>query len=239
MADDPFPRPAVAEAAATGGGRWVRPLVVVTLVVTAVVAWQLGLFDLLTIANMRRFATHTGRWGPVLFVVFFAVGEILAVPSVIFVVVAGLVWPLHIALPTAYVGAMTACGTVFAFGRVLLAGGWGASIRARLPESAKRYDRALAHRGIRTVAVLRFFTFMSPIMHYVLAASRVRFGPMMIGSAIGLAPGITALVIGGEQAMNHWNVVQPYLLGAVALFVVVRIVQRLRRRAGATPPPTT
>lgn len=209
--------------------KWVRPVAIASVAVVALVAWQLGLFDLLTLDYMRGLAEKAGPWGPVLFVLLFGLGEILAVPSVIFVVVAGLVWPLHIALPTAYVGAMFACATVFGFGRFLLAGGWGDAIRSRLPKDVEKYDLALANRGVRTVAVLRFFTFMSPLMHYVLAASRVRFVPMMIGSAIGLAPGISALVIGGEQAMHYWDVLSPYLLGVVVLFVLFRVVQRLRK----------
>lgn len=215
--------------------RWLRPVVVLAVLALAVTAWQVGLLDLLTLENMRAFAEGAGPWGPVIFVALFALGEIIAVPSVIFVVVAGLVWPLHVALPTAYVGAMSACATVFTLGRLLLAGGWGEAIRARLPEGVKRYDIALANRGVRTVTVIRFFTFMSPIMHYVLAASRVRFGPMMLGSAIGLAPGITALVIGGEQAMHHWEIVEPYVIGVVAAFILFRVVQHLRKRAGVEP----
>jgi len=214
--------------------RWVRPAAIVSVALVALVSWRLGLFDMLTLDNVRAFAEDAGPWGPVLFVLVFGLGEILAVPSVIFVVVAGLVWPLSVALPTAYVGAMVACATVFAFGRFLLAGGWGEAIRSRLPKDMERYDLALANRGVRTVAVLRFFTFMSPLMHYVLAASRVRFVPMMIGSAIGLAPGISALVIGGEQAMHYWDVLEPYILGAIVVFVLVRLVQHLRRRKGET-----
>ena len=65
-------------------------------------------------------------------------------------------------------------------------------------------------------------------------ADRGNFGRMgfimaAVGSAIGLAPGISALVIGGEQAMHYWDVLSPYLLGVVVLFVLFRVVQRLRK----------
>lgn len=220
----------------------VRLGLLAVIALAALTAWQGGLFDLITRDNLERFADQAGWWGPIVFVGLFAVGELLHVPSVIFVVVAGMVWPLSIALPTAYAGAMAASALVFVVGRVIVKGPLGEMIRKRLPESLLKYDDALAERGIRTVAVLRFLTFMSPLMHWVLAASKVSFRDMMIGTAVGLLPGISALVIGGDQAVAHWEAIEPYALGVVVALVVVQLARkawsrRAARRSAAVAGP--
>ena len=202
----------------------------------AVVAWRQGLLDAITVESLRGWARGAGWWGPFAFIALFALGEVLHVPSVIFVVVAGIVWPLWIALPTAYLGAMAASAAVFLFARYVVGEGVRRLVHDKLPPELRRYDDALEDKGIRTVAVIRFFTFMAPLMHWVLATSNVRFGTMMLGTALGLLPAITALVLLGEQAIAHWERVRPFFYGAVALFVVVQTVRILRRRRGAKAP---
>lgn len=214
-------------------GRWGRVLLVGAVLTAALVAWRLGVVEALTVPNLRAWAERSGWWGPVVFIGLFAVGEVLHVPSVVFVVVAGIVWPIWIALPTAYLGAMAASATVFLFARYLVGAGLRRFVHEKLPVELRRYDDALEARGIRTVATIRFFTFMAPLMHWVLATSRVRFVPMMIGTAIGLLPAITALVFLGEQAIEHWERARPFVYAAIALFVVVQLVRWLRRRRAA------
>lgn len=214
-------------------------LLLAVLATAALVAWRMGLLDVITVDALRGWARRAGWWGPFAFVALFALGEVLHVPSVIFVVVAGIVWPLWIALPVSYAGAMAASATVFLFARYVVGDGVRKLVHDKLPPELRRYDDALVERGARTVAVIRFFTFMSPLMHWVLATSKVRFGAMMVGTAVGLAPAVTVLVLLGEQAIDHWERMRPFFYGAIAVFVVVQAVRvvRRRRRSPVAPPP--
>lgn len=214
--------------------RWIKFVAIGALAAVVIGTWQSGLADGLDRDTLQRWAIEAGWWGPLAFIGLFAVGEVLHVPSVIFVVVAGVVWPTAIALPTAYAGGMVASALVFVVARYLVSGTVQNAVRARMPEELKRYDEALEHKGIRTVAAIRFFTFMSPLMHWVLATSRVRFGDMMIGTAIGLVPGITALVIAGDAAVRYWDIARPWVLGGVALLIVVRVAMGIRKRRQTT-----
>lgn len=216
-----------------GRERWIKIAVVVALVAAIVLVWRAGLVDYLTRERMRGWASWAGWWGPFAFVGLFAIGEVLHVPSVIFVVVASMVWSLPIALVTAYTGAMAASAVVFVVARYLVSGALQDAIRKRMPAEVKRYDDALETRGVRTVALIRLLTFMSPVMHWVLATSRVRFGDMMAGTAIGVLPGIVALVIVGEAAVSHWDAAQPWVLGAVVVLVAVRVVTQRRKKRRA------
>jgi uncharacterized membrane protein YdjX (TVP38/TMEM64 family) len=222
----------------TPGSRRVRLGVAALVIAAGVAAYRFGLLDELTIDNLRTWAKGAGWWGPPVFVLLFAIGEILHVPSVIFVVVASIVWPLAVALPTAYLGAMTASAVVFLFARFVVGEGVRKLVHDKMPPEFRRYDDALEERGFRTVALIRLVTFMAPLMHWVLATSRVRFGTMMAGTAVGLLPGISALVVLGERAVHHWEVAQPYVYGAVATIVVVqalRVVRRRRAQAASAP----
>jgi len=211
-------------------------LLLVALATAVLVVWRMGVLDAITVDRLRGWARGAGWWGPFAFVALFALGEVLHVPSVIFVVVAGIVWPLWVALPTAYLGAMAASATVFLFARYVVGEGVRKLVHEKLPPELKRYDEALGQHGVRTVAAIRFFTFMAPLMHWVLATSNVRFSTMMVGTALGLLPGITALVLLGDQALVHWERVRPFFYGAVALFVVVQIVRAIRRRRQPSTP---
>ncbi len=214
----------------SGRNHWIKIAAGVTLVAAIAFVWWSGALDDLTSEVMQGWAVRAGWWGPFAFAGVFALGEVLHIPSVIFVVVAGVVWPWTIALPTAYLGAMLASALVFVVARYLVSGRLQEAIVARLPAEVKRYDEALETKGIRTVAVIRFLTFMSPLMHWVLATSRVKFGDMMVGSAIGLFPGITALVLLGDSAVRYWETAKPYILGGVALLIVARIIMGVRKR---------
>ncbi len=220
--------------------RLLKIVAAVVLVGTIAAVWQSGLLDGLDRARLSGWAERAGWWGPLAFVALFALGELLHVPSVIFVVVAGIVWPWTVALPTAFVGAMVASAVVFVVARYLVSGTVQDLIQQRMPPAMKRYEQALVDRGIRTVAIIRLLTFMAPLMHWLLATSRVRFGDMMVGTALGLLPGVTVLVLAGDAAIDHWETARPYVLSGAVLFVLVRVVSRARnRRAEATPAATT
>jgi phospholipase D1/2 len=212
-------------------GRWTKVALAVTLVLAVVVIWRSGIVEDLDRETLRAWAKRAGWWGPAAFVGLFAIGEVLHVPSVIFVVVSGLVWPTSIALATSYVGAMVASATVFIMARYLVSGAIRDAIVQRMPEDLKRYDESLETKGVRTVALIRLFTFMAPAMHWVLATSRVKFGDMMLGTAIGLVPGITALVLAGDAAVRYWEIARPWILGGMVALVVGRVITRRRKRS--------
>ncbi len=187
--------------------------------------WRTGYATELDRETMQGWASGAGWWGPLAFVALFAIGELLHIPSVIFVVIAGLVWPTGIALVTAYLGALLASAVVFLMARYFVSGALREVVKKRMPAVMQRYDAALVTRGIRTVALIRLVTFMAPAMHWVLATSRVRFGDMMLGTAIGLVPGITALVLGGDAAVRHWETAQPWILAAVGVLLLLRLAK--------------
>ena len=58
-------------------------------------------------------------------------------------------------------------------------------------------------------------------------------GDMMLGTAIGLVPGITALVLAGDTALRYWDTARPWILGGIALLICIRVAKGLRARHAA------
>jgi uncharacterized membrane protein YdjX (TVP38/TMEM64 family) len=189
-------------------------------------AWQLGRSGLLEEESLRAWVQAAGLWGPPLYLLAFALGELLHVPSLLFLFAAPLVWPLEVAIPLAYAGSVLAAMFVFCVARFLV-GDWA---RANLPARLRRYDERLAERGLRTVVGLRLATFMAPLMHWVLGASRVSVRDAALGTALGLLPGVVLCVVLGQQILAHWHDLRPLLAAALAIGVLARVAWEVRRR---------
>ncbi|MEM9693956.1 MAG: VTT domain-containing protein [Myxococcota bacterium] len=229
MEDEPGVEPSAPADDVVRRRRRVQIAFVVVLGLIGVILYRTGALSYLTRDNLSRWATEAGPYGPGLYIALYVGTELINVPSMLMVVVAGLIWPLHIAIPTAYAGSLAAGSIVFSIARVIIRGAFGDVLRKKMPAALEKYDEALATRGIRTVALIRFLTFLSPVMHWVLAASRVSFRDMFIGSAVGLLPGVVMLVVGGDAAFRYWDIVRPYLLVAIIIVIAVQIVRSLRK----------
>jgi len=79
--------------------------------------------------------------------------------------------------------------TSFAFSRYLAQD----LARSRIPASIKKYDERLETKGFQTVLLLRILFYTTPIVQMFLGVSRVRYGPFLAGTAIGILP--TTLIV--------------------------------------------
>ena len=168
-----------------------RPLLVRSCIVAGGVgvlaaAWGSGLLELLADRERARALLESlGGWAPVLYVLAFSLLEPFFVPGVLFVLGATAIWPFGTAYALSLAGATGAGVVGFGFAR-FLARGW---VEAHLPARFRRYDEELAgDAGFRTVVWVRLLFFVAPPAHWVLGLSRVRFGPFLVGTAIGFAP---------------------------------------------------
>lgn len=137
------------------------------------------------------------------------------------------VWPLSEAFALSWLGAVGAGCVGFFFARVL-AREW---VDANLPERFRRFDDRLATRGLVTVIVVRLVFFLAPPAHWVLGLSKVRVTAFVLGSFIGFAPGILALVLFGDGLLRAFDHAPPGLIAGVVAALVGFAVWRRRRLA--------
>jgi uncharacterized membrane protein YdjX (TVP38/TMEM64 family) len=179
--------------------------------------------------------TGSGPWGPVVFIASMWLVQPLGLPGVLWMVPAGVVWPWPVAAALSWVGNMGASSIGFGFAR--LAGrDW---VAERLPPRLRAVDSRLGERGLGPIIGLRVVTGQLAPADWVLGVSSVRWRTFLVGTALGIVPGILmAVIVGGglaqwilERGAVVW--VAAAVGGAVAL--VAWWVMR-RRLDAATPP---
>ena len=98
-------------------------------------------------------------------------------------------------------------------------------------ERIQTLDEHLAHRGFRTILVLRLVLFMAPPLNWAIGVTRVRLREYVLGSALGVVPCIavtsyaadTVVQAGSLSALLMPDTLLPAIL-AFILFVVGALV---------------
>lgn len=218
-----------------------------TIVVGLLVVAGLGIGALLLplgdwILRLIAWVRGMGAAGVLVYVAVYVAATVLMVPGVILTGGAGLIWgPLLgtlIVSPASVVGATLA----FLLGRTL-ARDW----IARRLERDRRFaaiDDAVGAEGFKIVLLLRLSPlFPFNVLNYALGLTRVRLGPFVLGSFLGMLPG-TALYVylgslvssasellhGGGPGAGSWRTVG-WVVGLAATVIATVLVTRAARRA--------
>ena len=165
-------------------GRVLRFLAGVAFLAAVCVVLFGGVSDDLDAARIREWLRASGVWGPIVFLVAFAVLQPVGVAAHVFILAASLVWHPVLAFFLSWAGTIAGGCIAFAFAR-FVGHAW---VQKRLPERLKRYDHALATAGFRTVLVLRLLFFTFGPMQLMLGVSKVRFFPFLAATALGVLP---------------------------------------------------
>lgn len=199
----------------------------VSLAAVVAGAWYLGWLDYLTIENLRGLEATLGPWAPVAFVVAFIIGELLQVPSIFWVLCAGLIWPWWYALPLSFAGAMLAATVAFLVARYIL----GDKFHEKLPKQFEGLNRGLQRSPFKAVLMIRLTTFLHPVVHWVLAASPIGLPVFLLGTALGILPGVLAIVFLGQTFVTWWDEYAWWLVAATVVLVAAFVAYK-KRSAG-------
>ena len=163
-----------------------------------------GTYALLDSAAIRAWLQQAGALGGVLFISAYCVLQPLGVRSLFFLLTAPMVWDPPTAFALSWAGTVAASIAAFGFAR-FVAREW---VQRRLPPGIRRLDERLALRGLRTVLLLRLLFYTAPTLQFALGVSRVRFGPFMAGTFLGVVPFTVLMTLLGVQ-INAWLVAHP------------------------------
>lgn len=141
----------------------------------------LGLTDMVSTEALQVWMLEAGAPGVLLFVLAFAVGNLLSVPGLVFIVASLLAYGKLAGALVALLGSLAAL--TLNFWAVRLVGGTPKPAPAG---RAQRILRRLSERPVQTVFVLRNLMMLSPPLNYALALSSIRYRDYMVGSALGL-----------------------------------------------------
>jgi uncharacterized membrane protein YdjX (TVP38/TMEM64 family) len=215
-------------------------LVAVVIAAVVMTMRHFHLTDHLTIERMRALIDGAGPLGPLVFIGIFISGFFLPGPEMLSVafggVLFGMVW--------GFVYSWIACviGTALPFLLVRYgAQEWAQrALHDRFPRLRALDDRLL-HHGVLTVALLRLVFLLAPPLNWSLGATRVRFRDYVLGTGIGILPGVGLTTFladrisetGFSRELLTLEVIGPAAVLALLIGIGVAIGGRMMRRSAA------
>lgn len=155
-------------------------------VVVSLIAWfyASGSYEEVDPQAIRVWIRNAGVWGGVLFVVAYSCLQPFGVNGLLFLLSAPLIWSPTDAFLLNWIGTVGTGVFSFLVAR-FIARDW---VQKRLPQRVRRFDDRLHTRGLVTVLLLRLVFYTTPTVQYALGVSRVKIGPLMLGTILGVAP---------------------------------------------------
>jgi uncharacterized membrane protein YdjX (TVP38/TMEM64 family) len=180
------------------------------LVAAAVVIAVVGLLRQLPLDPAARLAEARGAlealrgsvWTVPVVVAAMTVGCILCLPITLMVGTVIIALGPSLGFVCAALGTLAGAATNWVMGRVV---GRNA-MRKLLGRNQERVERQLARRGVITVAVLRKVP-IAPftIVNMAMGASGITLRDFLIGTSLGMLPGIAAFAIVGDRLIEVWR----------------------------------
>lgn len=183
--------------------------------------------------QLRTTVEEAGPWGPLLYVVGYALLVLVPSPASVLTILGGALFGLVQGVLLAWVGAVLGALGGFAVGRRLGRPAVDRLLGGRLAQA----DRVLAHHGLPAVLAVRLVPlFPFTPLNYAAGLVGVPFRHYLLGSVLGILPGATAYAAVGASGADPLGIVVG--VGGLVLLVVVggwwgrRL---LRRQAGVDP----
>jgi uncharacterized membrane protein YdjX (TVP38/TMEM64 family) len=192
---------------------WIRLVGLVAIVAAAAaVAGVVGMPDP---AQLRAAIAAAGPVAPALFVLLYAAATLAPLPKNVLAAVAGLLFGLAVGLAVVFLAALLGALAAFALGRVL-----GREAVERLTGTrVARVDALLRRRGLLAVLAVRLVPVLPfTAINYAAGLTAIRTQDYIVGTALGIIPGIIAFVALGAYGTSpaSWPFVLA-VLGLVAL----------------------
>lgn len=163
----------------------------------------------------------------------YALAGLMSFPLILLVLQSGLIFGAARGIPIAYAGAIISAGMTFSIGRFVGRGFVGKVTGRRLRAVMQRLRRA----GVLSVIMVRLMP-IAPfsIVNVVAGASGVRFSRFMIGTIVGMSPGIIGINLFGASLFDAmatrdpWRLVMSVGLGVLLVGLGFWIRRKLKKR---------
>lgn len=157
--------------------------------------WQWGpLADLSGVGNLETWGLMLREhWiGTVAVMAVYVVGSLLMVPVVALIAATGLIYGPVSGLLVAAAGSLLGAAAGYVVG-LLLSRSW---VQRLAGTRLDRLNRQLARRGVLSITLIRLLP-LAPftLVNLAAGASHIRFRDFILGTGLGMAPGITALTL--------------------------------------------
>jgi uncharacterized membrane protein YdjX (TVP38/TMEM64 family) len=235
-------QPASGETNGMKNGRVIGGILVLLLLLGLAAAWQWsplhGWLELGTLIDRGRFLRESPL--AVFFVlVVYVAGGVVVFPVTLLVVATAVIFTPVMAFAYSLLGCVMSAAVVFGMGHMMGRETVRRLVGKRLHELSLRMGR----RGLLTVITLRLFP-MAPysVVNFVAGASHIKLHDFVMGTVIGLTPGLLAITLFGDnlvEAIRNPELENFLALaGLVVFFVLANIAVKkwIERRSSASAP---
>jgi phospholipase D1/2 len=199
--------------------RWLALAALVVVIAAVSLLWRFT--SLAEVLSPDRVAAlleriEGSKWAPLIFLAAFIVGGFILFPVTVLSAATAITFPPLKAAPISFAGIMLSAALMHWLGaRLLKKHG-----RKMFGKTVGKLTEVLHDKGVLAVASLR----MMPIAPFTLVnvaagAVGISFRDYMLGSALGLAPGLTMMVLFGRQVRTFWK--DPSVSGVLIVAAVV------------------
>lgn len=174
-----------------------------------------------------------GWWSGIgLLLAAYLVGGLVMFPVLVLIVATGLLYGAWTGLVVALTGSLASAalgyGVGFALGRKTL--------RRLVGKRFDQISQALGRRGVVSITLIRILP-VAPftLVNFAAGASHIRFRDYLLGTLLGMAPGITAITLFSGQlrvVLASTDMTDLVVLGVILLAIVAAAIWFWRRFAG-------
>ncbi|MDB4988932.1 MAG: putative integral rane protein [Myxococcaceae bacterium] len=157
-----------------------------------------GLSSQLSVAHFRELVSQAGAGGALAFMAVFVAAVVAQVPGIPFVMVA----PTLFGLPEAWLLCFVASNLAVVLNFAVVRKFGGQPFAELESPRLRKLFAELERHPIRTVALLRTLTVMFPPVTGALALTRVSARDHALGSALGMVPPVTAILLAAEAIVR-------------------------------------
>ena len=199
--------------------RFAKVIAVALVIVALALIWRLTPLSTLTdTENIRRWLADIAdmRAAPLIVPTIFVIGGLLVFPVMLLIAATAAAFGPWLGFLYAGAGALASAAVTYAIGAAL----GRRAIENVMGPRLNRVRRSIVRRGVLAVAAVRLVP-VAPftMVNLVAGASRVRFADYIVGTIIGMAPGIILMSALGHQIFNI--LVEPTFANVVLLIVAV------------------
>ena len=220
-----------------------KAIFLVIFIVTAIILVRFTpVKNYLTAEALGQFLDSAGFWGPVVFMVIYAVGVCLFLPGTLLTGLGAAIFGAYWGFVYVWFGAMAGASAAFLIGRTL-----GREFASSLiADRLKKYDDAIGRNGFATVLYLRLVYFPFTPMNFGMGLTKVRFWDYFFGTGLGIIVGtfIFTFFIGTLKdvwASGNWGELISFkVFFSIALFIfsffIPKIIKKIKGEGNPVQP---
>jgi len=197
----------------------IRVVVAAVLTIVLIALWYATpISDFADVETLEPYFEQVAKsgWAPVAVPLIFVVASMIFFPVTILIALTGMTLGPWLGIACAAAGCLGSAAVSFGLGTLLGENG----LRRLMGKRLNRISKGIADKGILSVAGLRLLP-VAPFtaINLIAGATHIRLGDFIIGTALGMAPGIVLMTALGDRLHAVWrnpSVENMVVLGFVA-----------------------